>query len=245
MDVYALTDHDTVAGVPEAFDAASNQLKVISGVEISTQWRDYNIHIVGLNVDIENSVLINGLKQQQHSREIRYEKLMGKLKEDSIEDKKGTIKEFAGDTVPGRPHFARYLVENQYCESYAQAYKKLSSGGEYYVNPGWEYMSYAVNWIVKSGGIAILAHPDKYGMGKSGLKAFLRDFTNAGGLGIEVCYGAGSKAAMSKAAHLAKEYNLYGSTGSDFHRPGAPGIELGKVTDLPKNVKPIWDVFNA
>ncbi len=113
------------------------------------------------------------------------------------------------------------------------------------MNPGWEYMSYAVNWIIKAGGIAVLAHPDKYGMGKPGLKAFLRDFKNAGGQAIEVCYGAGSKAAMSKAAHLAKEYELYGSVGSDFHRPGSPGIELGRVKPLPANIKPVWDAFSA
>ena len=245
VDVFALTDHDTIAGVSEACAAASSRLKIITGVEISTQWREYNIHVVGLNVDLGNSILIKGLNNQQAAREKRYDTLIENLKKDKIEDRENKIKGLAGRTVPGRPHFAKYLVENQHCENYSEAYKKLSPGGKYYVNPGWEYMAYAVNWIVKSGGVAILAHPDKYGMGKAGLKAFLRDFKNAGGLAIEVCYGAGSKAATSKAAHLAKEYNLYGSTGSDFHRPGAPGIELGKVNELPKNVKPVWELFNA
>lgn len=242
---FAITDHDTIAGVQEAKKAAGQDINIISGVEISTQWREYNIHIVGLNFDLENKTLKSGLKKQQDARWRRFHKTQELLSTKDINDTENQIQKFAGDTVPGRPDFARFLVENKHCESYPEAYKKLSPNGEYYMNPGWEYMSYAVNWIIKAGGIAVLAHPDKYGMGKPGLKAFLRDFKNAGGQAIEVCYGAGSKAAMSKAAHLAKEYELYGSVGSDFHRPGSPGIELGRVKPLPANIKPVWDAFSA
>lgn len=245
VDFFALTDHDTISGISDASKQANELgLGFITGVEISTQWREYNIHIVGLNFDPDNSTLSKGLLNQKEARWNRYHKTLEILAVDKIEDPHKQILEFAGDAVPGRPNYARFLVENGHCESYSEAYKYLSPNGKYYVNPGWEYMSYAVNWITKAGGIAVLAHPDKYGVGKPGLKAFLRDFKIAGGQAIEVCYGAGSKAAMSKAAHLAREYDLYGSVGSDFHRPGAPGIELGRVNPLPRNVKPIWEKFN-
>jgi 3',5'-nucleoside bisphosphate phosphatase len=240
----ALTDHDTIDGIAEAKKAAEDlQIEIIHGVELSVQWKDYNIHLVGLNIDVENELLLRGISKQQQARINRFKQITESLALDGIYDNEGQIQGFAGEHVPGRPHMARFLVENHHCESYPEAYKKLSHGGLYYSTPNWEYMSYAVNWITKAGGVAVLAHPDKYGMSKPGLRGFLREFKSAGGRAIEVCYGAGSKSAMSQAAHLAREYKLCGSVGSDFHRVGSPGIELGRINSLPKSVSPIWDLF--
>ena len=238
----ALTDHDTVSGLKEAQTASETYgIDLINGIELSTQWKDYNIHMVGLNFDLNNERLNKCIEEQKGARGRRYLTTLEIFSKHGIEDTEKQIETFAAGNPPSRPNFAKFLVENGHMKDYSEAYESLSSGGKFYVNPGWEYLEYAVKWINNAGGVAILAHPDKYGLSKPGLKGLIRLFKDAGGKAIEVCYGAGSKAAISKAAHLAREYELLGSVGSDFHRPGQPGIELGKIQALPKSVKPIWE----
>jgi 3',5'-nucleoside bisphosphate phosphatase len=159
---FAMTDHDTTAGLDEAKSEAQKLgLEFITGVEISVRWRDYEVHLIGLNFDKENALLQKGLESQQQARIVRWKKMQALLKAEGFENLE-RIDEFAGKNTPGRPHVARYLVESGYCENWSNAYSLLNVNGKFHSTLEWEYLSYAVNWIVSAGGTAVIAHPDKY-----------------------------------------------------------------------------------
>jgi predicted metal-dependent phosphoesterase TrpH len=242
VDCLALTDHDTVKGIEEAEAAAKdNNIRLLPGVEISTRWKDYEIHVVGLNVDPANSGLLKGLKKQQELRHTRFENMVQKLADEGLEGTENIVGSFANGEHVGKPIVAKFLVESGYCD-FPKAYEYLNRGGKFHVPTNWEFLNYIVKWITNAGGNAVIAHPDCYGMTPPSLKGFLREFKEAGGQAIEICYGACSKAAINRFSSYAKIFDLYGSSGSDFHRP-APGIELGRLKPLPRNIKPIWELF--
>lgn len=243
VDCISLTDHDTVSGLePAAKTAESHNIRFIKGIELSAKWQFFEIHIIGLNIDPGNDRLLKGLKTQQTARHQRLELMIKKLKEKGIDKAGDIIQSYKSGDHVGRPTVAKYLVENEYCENYKTAYKRLNRGGDLYVEPNWELMQYAVSWINGAGGIAVLAHPGSYGLDKPGFSGILRDFQNFGGQGVEVCYGPCSKAAVSRWAYYARKFKLHGSIGSDFHRP-ARGIELGRCLKLPKGIPGVWNLF--
>jgi len=243
VNVLALTDHDTVSGLEEAsLTAKQFDIDFINGIEISAKWQFFEIHIIGLNIDPNNESLLKGLQSQQYARHKRLESMVKKLKENGIENADEIIQSYKSGDHVGRPTVAKYLVENEHCETYKEAYSSLNRGGDLYVEPNWEFMQYAISWITQAGGVAVLAHPGSYGLNKPGFSGILRDFQRFGGQGVEVCYGPCSKAAISRWAYYARKFKLHGSIGSDFHRP-TRGIELGRSRKLPKDIPGVWELF--
>ena len=240
VNFLALTDHDTTAGIAEAFAATDNKsINLIAGVEISAVWKDYEIHIIGLNIDPTSEKLQSGLEKQLQARKSRFEQMINKLDDAGISNCQDVVQTYKNGEHVGRPLVARLLVESGNCATWQEAFKKLGRGGEFHVKPNWAYMKHAVNWIDEAGGVAVIAHMDAYGISNPGLNGLCREFKEAGGLGLEICYGPCSKKAVSRCSHFAKKYKLCGSVGSDFHRP-TPGIELGKQQKLPAKITPIW-----
>ena len=238
----ALTDHDTVAGLDQATNAAQKyKLTLIPGVEISCLWQDSEIHILGLNIDPNNTSLQKGLQNQREIRITRFQKMVDKLKQSGINGTEKIVNSYANGEHVGRPTVAKFLVDSGHCD-YKEAYQSLGKGGKFYTHSNWIYMEHAVKWINESGGLAVIAHPDGYNLNLPSLRHLIRNFKEAGGAGIEVCYGACSKKTINRCGDLAKQYTLYGSSGSDFHRP-ALGIELGRLKPLPRGVEPVWNLF--
>lgn len=243
VDCISLTDHDTIKGLESASKTAQKlNLKFINGIEISAKWQFFEIHIIGLNIDPDNTKLLNGLEAQQNARQQRLEQMVQKLHQNGIDKAENIINSYKSGDHVGRPTVAKFLVENQHCDNYKNAYSRINRGGDLYVEPNWELMQYAISWITGAGGIAVLAHPGSYGLSKPGFSGILRDFQRFGGQGVEVCYGPCSKAAVSRWAYYARKFNLHGSIGSDFHRPSR-GIELGRSRKLPKGIPGIWELF--
>lgn len=243
VDYLALTDHDTTQGLQEAIDASSKyNLTLIPGIELSVKWQFYEIHIVGLNIDPENEKLQNRLIQQQESRKTRLMQMLDKMTESGIEGTESIIQSFKSGDHVGRPTVAKFLLENNYCENFKQAYSRLNRGGDLHVEPNWELMQYALKWITDAGGIPVLAHPGSYGLDKPGFSGILRDFQKYGGQAVEVCYGPCSNANVSRWSYYARKFSLHGSIGSDFHRPSR-GIELGRVKKLPDGIPGVWELF--
>lgn len=244
VDFIALTDHDTIEGLREAADTAQSlNLNFINGVEISTKWQFFDIHIVGLDVDPSNQTLLNGLKTQQSARHKRLKRMVKKLQTNGINDADEILQSHKSGDHIGKPTIAKFLLEKGHCENYHQAYKRINRGGDLYVEPNWQSMQYAISWIREAGGVAVLAHPGSYELSEPGFNGILRDFKRFGGQAIEVCYGPCSKAVVSRWAHYAGKFKLHGSLGSDFHRPNKKGIELGKSTKLPEKIPGVWELF--
>ena len=104
-------------------------------------------------------------------------------------------------------------------------------------------MGTAVDWIVKSGGVAVLAHPLRYQLTASWLRRLLNAFKEAGGQAVEIVTGRYNPEEVKNMADYAKRFGLAGSAGSDFHEPGLPWRPLGRFAKLPEGIEPLWPRF--
>jgi predicted metal-dependent phosphoesterase TrpH len=243
----ALTDHDTVVGFARATARAEAiGLSMISGTELSCVWRSQTIHIVGLDFDLDNSAFQAALERQNANRWARARAISDKLSNTRIDDLLDKATAHAGGDVPGRPHFARVLVDEGVVKDPAQAFKRhLGAGKPGDVKAFWPELEEVVHWIVEAGGVAVLAHPRKYRLTATKLRALVADFRRAGGRAMEVPTSGQSSGDLGFLAELCRREKLLGSQGSDFHFPGAPWCELGRIAKMPDGIEPVWHHFKT
>ena len=251
VKVLALTDHDDMDGLDEARSAASQHgLSFINGVEISVTWRKHTLHIVGLNVDPAYAPLQQGLLSVRSGRGERAQKMSDDLARVGISGVfQGAIKYANNPNMIGRTHFARYLVEAGYCKDVKSVFNRyLVIGKPGYVPHQWAELKDAISWIKGSGGIAVLAHPGRYmvgkhSMGKKTMFELLSEFVALGGQALEVVTGSHTPEQYAEFAHYARQFNLFASCGSDFHGPGESYRDMGRLPDLPMICRPVWQAF--
>ena len=243
INMLAITDHDTIKGLIEAkatIERNNLPVKLIYGVEVSTMWKNNEIHIVGLNIDIENSHLLELLTAQEQSRIDRAISISEKLAKVSIDNAYEQAQQFSKGDIVSRAHFARFLVANNYVKDIKRAFKKyLGKSGYAYVPAKWCSIADAVNAIHAAGGQAVLAHPTRYDLTLTKLKLLISEFKSYGGDGIEVSQSRQTQDDLQRLAKLANEFELLASQGSDFHDL-LNYLDLGKTTPLPGSVTPIW-----
>lgn len=236
----AITDHDTTAAYDQ-IERVPEGMTLISGIELSTQWRKIGIHIVGLNFDRHHPVMLSAVTAQIQCREQRAERIAGVLSRKGFAGSLDGARALAGRDAVGRPHFARYLVESGAVRSVEEAFRKyLGNGKPGDIRQVWPELEQAVAWVLVAGGIPVLAHPAKYQLTRTRLGALLDDFTAAGGLAMEVSSGQQPPELTKNLAHLCNQRGLLASVGSDFHQPGQPWAALGKYARLPEDCKPVW-----
>jgi len=240
----ALTDHDTTTGLAEAGQAAqANGIRLIKGIELSSHWQGKCLHIVGLGIDPQYPPLAEASHQLQNVRLQRAEKIADKLAKKHIMGAYEAVMAIAGDGMVTRSHFADFLVKQNHVSSHQEAFDRyLGKGKPAYCNTVWADMELAIDWIVQSGGVAVLAHPLRYALTASWLGKLLFAFKALGGQAIEVVTGQYNPDEINRLAYFANRFGLAGSAGSDFHTPENPWIELGRLAPLPKNVKPVWEL---
>ncbi|MCM0147268.1 PHP domain-containing protein [Photobacterium galatheae] len=243
VDVLAITDHDTVAGLAaaqQAIDAQNLALQLVKGIEISTVWNNFDIHIVGLNIDPDSPALIQLIAEQAERREARAVLMGERLEKNKIFGAYAGAKVMAGDATLTRAHFAKWLVENGHAKTIQAVFKKyLTRGNPGYVPPNWCSIAEAVSVIHASGGQAVLAHPGRYNMTAKWLKRLLTSFVEAGGDAMEVAQPQQAQQERRNLADYAQQFGLLSSQGSDFHYP-SPWTELGRNLWLPKAAVPVW-----
>ena len=243
INMLAITDHDTIKGLLEAkatIERNNLPVKLIYGVEVSTMWKNNEIHIVGLNIDIENSHLLELLTAQEQSRIDRAINISEKLAKVSIDNAYEQAQQFSKGDIVSRAHFARFLVANNYVKDIKRAFKKyLGKSGYAYVPAKWCSIADAVNAIHAAGGQAVLAHPTRYDLTLTKLKLLISEFKSYGGDGIEVSQSRQTQDDLQRLAKLANEFELLASQGSDFHDL-LNYLDLGKTTPLPGSVTPVW-----
>lgn len=243
VEVLAITDHDTLAGLDEAaatIAAESLPLRLVSGVEISTGWEHHEIHVVGIGVAVDNATLVTFLAEQGRRRRERAEEMGSRLDKCGIPGTYEGAKRLAGSGEVTRAHFARYLVEVGVADSMQKVFKKyLSRGNKGYVPAQWPEMAAAIAAIHAAGGRAVLAHPTRYDLSTKWLKRLLVAFKAAGGDAMEACLPQQSPSERANLGQWAEEHELLISVGSDFHFP-QPWLELGRGLWLPKRGRPLW-----
>lgn len=261
VEYLALTDHDTIAGFERASQAAKmHQIQLISGIELSSEWMGMGIHVVGLNFDPNSPQMSEGIAQQKRARTRRAEIIADRLAKkgfantlegartiaiqqalgDSDKEPITKIEEFDDeDIIIARPHFAKYLVEAGHVSSEVAAFKKyLGAGKVGDVKQCWPDLETVIDWIVSSGGIAVLAHPLHYKMTNTKLRRLVNAFKEAGGQAIEVVSGLQTSTQTNYLASIADEFDLFASAGSDFHHPNLQWQNLGQC-QLPKECRPV------
>lgn len=248
VDVLALTDHDVTDGISEAQSVAQQLgIRLIPGVEISTSWDGATIHVVGLDIDIENESLQQGLADLRRQRDERALEIAAGLEKAGIAGAHEGASRLAKGKILSRTHFARYLVEAGYAGNMGKAFRNfLRKGKAGFVRSEWCTLEQSIEWIRAAGGRAVIAHPERYTMGRARMERLLSAFRESGGAGIEVVSGSHTPGGVEKFARLACDFELLASRGSDFHGPEAHWIELGRLPPLPEYCVPVWhDGFNA
>jgi predicted metal-dependent phosphoesterase TrpH len=163
LTVIALTDHDTLNGVPEFFAAGHKAgLQVIPGVELGSQDEEASVHILGYGVRSDNEPLLTNMLRLRQARETRLQKILGKLKEHGILVQ---VEECdPKNRAVGRPHVAKAMVAKGYVQGVQEAFDKyLGRGKSCYVPQPKLTPLEAVHLIHGAGGLAVLAHPEEVG----------------------------------------------------------------------------------
>jgi hypothetical protein len=242
VDVWALTDHDQLAGLDEARAAAQDAgMRFVDGVEISVTWRGNTVHIVGLRIDPRHDALRSGLAKVRGGRLERARAMSDDLRAAGVEGAfEGALERAENPAMVSRTHFARFLADIGAVADMRDAFRRyLVPGKPGYVPHQWAALADAVQWIVAAGGQAVLAHPGRYGLSAGAMDALLQEFRAAGGDALEVITGSHSPDQYRHFAALAAQYGFAASRGSDFHGPDE-GAEFGTLPPLDPALRPVW-----
>lgn len=229
----AITDHDCVDAYKEAVELSDpGRITLVPGVEISCAWGTLEIHVLGLMINPEQEGLRRFLTAQQDRRRARIARIEEKLIKRNIHGFDEFIAALPARALT-RSHVAQFLVEAKVCKDRKKAFKAyLSRRGALYSPGQWPALTEAISTICDAGGIAVLAHPNRYGLSTRKLRGLLGDFVSFGGKGMEVCYSNLDAGQQGLLRQLCKEFDLWASCGSDFHTASATWMDLGKIPQL-------------
>ncbi len=216
LGLLGITDHDTVSGLPAAIEAAQAfpDLKIVPGVEISTHAPGSEVHVLGYFIDTANRELLEQLAALGDSRHDRAKAMVDKLRELGLDITLERVQEIAGDGSIGRPHIAEALMEKGYVSSFQEVFTKyIGQGGPAYVDRIKLTPQQAVELIVRSGGLPVLAHPSYI----NDLETVVAGLAGKGLAGLEVHYKDYTDQTRIDMSVLASKYKLIATGGSDFH----------------------------
>lgn len=237
----ALTDHDTTLGIKEAKEAAMGKIQLIEGCELSTTFNNNQIHIVGLFID-PNAPSIQSYIQDQKQRRIERAKAIGaKLEKQGFANAYEECKKLASeDATITRGNYAAYIAKMGRAQDVNDAFDSyLKKGKSCYVKTLWPDIKVAVEAIQNAGGVAVLAHPNRYQLTNTRRRELISYFKACGGDAMEVCNSQINATDYDLLNKLCLEYQLLASFGSDFHQEGTYR-ELGLNLRLEDCVKPVW-----
>ncbi len=242
VDVLALTDHDATAGLTEAAaEARRTGVRFVPGIELSVTWSHQTVHIVGLGIDPADADLAAGTARLRDFRDWRAAEIARRLAKHGIPGALEGARRFCKGAILSRTHFARFLVAQGQAKDVRQVFRRFLVKGKPGHVPGqWASLEEAVGWIRGAGGLAVIAHPARYRFSATRLRQLLGTFRELGGAGLEVVSGSHSHDDNLRMAHLARQFGLLASAGSDFHGPENAWYELGRLPALPEGCRPLW-----
>lgn len=251
LSAFALTDHDTTEGIPEAMEAAAKHnlclsaghaeehtlalpsgepllpLEVIPGIEFSTEYQGKDIHILGLYIEYEAPFFKQQLQDFVDSRTVRNQKMCANLQGAGIDISYEKLQASFPGSVITRGHYAKYLLNHGYTKSIPETFERyIGNRAKYFVPREKVTPSQAVQLILKANGLPILAHPPLYHMSDEALDTLVGILAKDGLIGIEAIYSTYHQAEERHMRSLAQKYGLCISGGSDFHGSSKPGLEM-------------------
>jgi predicted metal-dependent phosphoesterase TrpH len=242
IQVLALTDHDSIAGLSEAQAAAQRHgITLVPGVEISAAWRAQSIHVLGLWIDPANAALQAALAGQATRRTLRMQAICAQLSGHGLPGETLLAAACGHGGLPTRSHLAAALVAGGHARSTDDAFRRfLGRGKAAQLAADWPAVREVTGWITAAGGIATLAHPGRYKLSAGGRRQLFAEFAGSGGKALEVVSGPNAAHNADACTRWAQAHGLAGSVGSDFHDPQLSWNPLGRLAKLPPGVTPVW-----
>lgn len=235
LELIAITDHDSVAGISPALAAARRfpGLRVIPGVELGTDIPYPEVHILGYFIDYTAPALVAGLEEQRRSRVERAQKMLAKLEGMGVRLSWERVQQLSRGESVGRPHIAQAMQEKGYVSTLREAFARyIGRGGPAYVARRKLTPEQSVDLIKQAGrGLAVLAHPAEMEF----LAQLLPGLVASGLVGMEVYYNNYPPDMVHSLLRVAEKYHLLPLGGSDYHGLGANDAPIGSV-DIPDEV---------
>jgi len=241
IELLAITDHDAIDAYA-TLPAPPPGLTLVGGIELSTAYNGSGVHVVGLNLALHSDALAQALATQREARSARAERIAERLHKRGIAGALAGAARHADTAAIGRPHFAAYLVEIGACVDAEAAFRKYLAR-DLAPAAAWPPLPTIVGWIRDAGGVAVLAHPGKYGLTRKRLDELTGAFRAAGGEALEVVSGLQRPDVTRDLASLAERHGLALSAGSDFHQPGQAWAALGRLAPLPVTGRRVWELW--
>ena len=246
VSAIALTDHDTIAGVREAAEAALKRgIRFIPGIELQILWNrgtaqagadnGGEFHLLGLGIDKPSPGFYEAVEELKRRRENRNLEIIDLMNKAGIEVSYEKIKTMAGSHSIGRPHFAAFLIKRKIVKNPEQAFTRFLGKGKPYFRPkaGLEFETAAAA-IKESGGIAVLAHPMSLFLAWGSLPETIKNLKERGLDGLEAWHPTAKPGSCKRLEELGKKLNLIITAGSDFHGASRPDRKLGITAGAKK-----------
>ncbi|MFA6505982.1 MAG: PHP domain-containing protein [Treponemataceae bacterium] len=229
LTAIALTDHDTIAGIPEAAEAAKGfGIKFIPGIEMEIAFEPGECHLLGLGISTPSDEFIETIKDLAERREARNLAILELMRESGVEAQYAEVERYAEGKVIGRPHFASLLIERKLVRNREQAFSRyLGKGRPFFVPKASLELRRAIRLIKESGGKSILAHPLSLYVAWGRLPSVISEWKELGLDGLEAWHPAAKVRACERLEKMAKDFGMLVTAGSDFHGASRPDRKLG------------------
>lgn len=229
LQALALTDHDSVGGIPELLSAAeTTSVEAVPGIELSAECERGTMHILGYFIDPACPTLLEKIEKVRLGRDERNIEILKKLNKLGYRLLWEDVEKWKGKDVVGRPHIALALVERGHVKSKKAAFDLLLAKGRPGYAERYRYTAMeCIDLIRQAGGISVLAHPATIYLKDEKLRNLVGELKGHGLGGIEVYYGEHRPDNRKKFMEWAREFDLVCTGGTDFHGMNTPDLKLG------------------
>ncbi len=234
MHTISLTDHDTMAGVPEARKACREAgVHFISGVELSVGYGNTEIHLLGYGLDSGGRSFRDTLDMLAAEREERMEKMVRRLNTLGVAALIEEVRAGAGGKILSRLHLATYLAKKGFVKSRQEAFTRyIGNGKPAYVRRRRLTLKESIDLIIGAGGLPVLAHP-----AMTRRDDLIEYLVRLGIRGLEVYYPMHSPGDVARYQKICRRFDLIATGGSDFHGADKPDISIGMASTPPDELE--------
>ena len=235
LDLFALTDHDSIAGWHQIKDEAPDSIEIALGAEVSCQTLEaLSVHMLGYLFDPDDKALIDSMNETRTNRITRMERIVARLQEAGMDI---TVDDVYAETIEGatvgRPHLADAMIRKGIVADRSEAFETyLHNRSKYYIPDASPTPEAAITLIKNAGGVAIIAHPFASLRGRIISAQYLESLIGAGLDGIEINHRDHNDGEREELSRLAKRYGLLVTGGSDYHGTGKVNRLGENLTDL-------------
>ncbi len=240
--VLALTDHDSLDGLPAAEERAGRAgIRIIPGVELSVNEEGIDVHLLAYGFDPNDKGLRAAIGGYREARRERARKILARLKGLGIRISLEEVEEIAKGGSLGRPHVAEALMRGGFIETFNEAFQRyLGHHAPAYVPKQTVSLEQAVTIVREAGGVTVLAHP-----GTLNRDHLIPSWARRGLDGIEVWHSKHSPGDVGRYKGFAQLHGLLMTGGSDFHGERTPDVGIGSVPVPESILKPLDEAFRA